>query len=587
MIRRVSSSLSTFREVSFEPGFNVILAERTKDATKKDTRNGLGKSTLIDIIHFCLGTGFSKDHRLAHPLLDGERFQLDLELQNNRLEVIRRTDDYSFVTLIGDLDRFPLPDGSKSTSRQLSVKEWCAFLGQYWFGIPTDSPRKYGPTFRSIISFFIRSGKEAFFSPFRHYRVQSTWDMQVMNSFLLGLTWEDASDLEILREKRKALASLKAAAEDGFLGNVWGSQPQLEVDRVRLEENIKRTSQDLAAFRVLSQYKEVELQADRISRRAQELSDENASESRILQMYERSVQEESSAKTVNVEAIYKAASIELPELALRRLSEVEAFHRTVIENRKAFLLQEIDRLTKRIDSRNHELAMLNEEQARLLDVLSTHGALDQYTKLQQAHLSNVSRLSEVIGRLSLIRKVEENRSALKLESAILEQRARTDFEERHTERETAISIFDGNSQALYKAPGRLLLSVGDGGFKFDVQIERKGSTGISNMEIFCYDLMLAETWAKTRPNTIVLIHDSNIFADVDDRQIALALELAKKRSEQYKFQYICTFNSDKLPVDDFSPNFKVEAFTRLTLTDEDESGGLLGIRLPSRSAELA
>src|SRR5580693_5426941 len=53
---RVSSNQPSFREVEFKPGFNVILAERTKDATKKDSRNGLGKSTLIEIISFCLGS---------------------------------------------------------------------------------------------------------------------------------------------------------------------------------------------------------------------------------------------------------------------------------------------------------------------------------------------------------------------------------------------------------------------------------------------------------------------------------------------------------------------------------------------------
>jgi uncharacterized protein YydD (DUF2326 family) len=65
--------------------------------------------------------------------------------------------------------------------------------------------------------------------------------------------------------------------------------------------------------------------------------------------------------------------------------------------------------------------------------------------------------------------------------------------------------------------------------------------GISNMEIFYYDLMLAERWAAKRPGSITLIHDSNLLADVDDRQIAAALELAAKKAVQMDFQYICRF----------------------------------------------
>lgn len=101
------------------------------------------------------------------------------------------------------------------------------------------------------------------------------------------------------------------------------------------------------------------------------------------------------------------------------------------------------------------------------------------------------------------------------------------------------------------------------------------------MEIFCYDLMLAERWAAKRPGSITLIHDSNLFADVDDRQIAAALELAAKKAGEMSFQYICTFNSDKLPQSEFSKGFDIADYTRMRLTDETDEGGLLGMRLPS------
>ena len=100
------------------------------------------------------------------------------------------------------------------------------------------------------------------------------------------------------------------------------------------------------------------------------------------------------------------------------------------------------------------------------------------------------------------------------------------------------------------------------------------------MEIFCYDLMLAERWATDGRPWVTLVHDSNIFADVDDRQIAAAMELAESKSRECGFQYICTFNSDKLPLTEFSPGFKIDDFTRLRLTDATEDGGLLGLRLP-------
>ena len=56
MIRSVKANRRGFREVLFTPGVNLVLADRSMTAGEKDTTNALGKSTLIDIIDFCLGS---------------------------------------------------------------------------------------------------------------------------------------------------------------------------------------------------------------------------------------------------------------------------------------------------------------------------------------------------------------------------------------------------------------------------------------------------------------------------------------------------------------------------------------------------
>ena len=98
------------------------------------------------------------------------------------------------------------------------------------------------------------------------------------------------------------------------------------------------------------------------------------------------------------------------------------------------------------------------------------------------------------------------------------------------------------------------------------------------MKVFCYDLALASLWAAKRTSPGFLIHDSTIFADVDERQKAHALELAAKTAETHGFQYICCLNSDGVPESDFSEGFSLQPYVRIELTDEGEKGGLLGIR---------
>ena len=124
----------------------------------------------------------------------------------------------------------------------------------------------------------------------------------------------------------------------------------------------------------------------------------------------------------------------------------------------------------------------------------------------------------------------------------------------------------------------LVVDVANTGFDFDVDILRADSQGINSMKIFCYDLMLAQLWASQRPSPRLLMHDSTIFDGVDERQIAQSLELAQLEADRNGFQYICALNSDALPSSEFSPDFDLESFVRLRLTDASEEGGLLGIR---------
>lgn len=85
MIYSIKSNKLSFKKIEFKPGFNVILAERTKESTKKDSRNGLGKSTLIEVIHFCLGA--SKGETLSKKEMEGWSFTVDLDLAGKRYSV--------------------------------------------------------------------------------------------------------------------------------------------------------------------------------------------------------------------------------------------------------------------------------------------------------------------------------------------------------------------------------------------------------------------------------------------------------------------------------------------------------------------
>jgi uncharacterized protein YydD (DUF2326 family) len=103
--------------------------------------------------------------------------------------------------------------------------------------------------------------------------------------------------------------------------------------------------------------------------------------------------------------------------------------------------------------------------------------------------------------------------------------------------------------------------------------------GITNMQIFCFDLMLTEIGCKRGYGPGFLIHDSHIFDGVDERQVAKALQLGAERADALGFQYIVTMNSDALPRDGFRHGFDiVPRLLDTKLTDATETGGLFGVR---------
>jgi uncharacterized protein YydD (DUF2326 family) len=299
---------------------------------------------------------------------------------------------------------------------------------------------------------------------------------------------------------------------------------------------------------------------------------------RMLDLYRSSQSEETPPGEDALAKVYADAGVALPGVTLRALAEVREFHTTVVRNRRSFLEEEASRLTSEIAKREQVIAQKTQERADVMEVLQTHGALEEYTMLQRRHLDTVQELNAVEERIRNVKTLEDGLSQLKIDQEMMLQKARRDFDERQPLRDRAIAIFNAYSEALYSAPGRLIIDPAPTGFTFDIEIERSGSAGIGNMKIFCYDLMLANLWSQCHTTPRLLVHDSTIFDGVDERQRARALELAAAESEKHGFQYICTLNSDNVPYNEFCPGFKPEDFIRLRLTDANVSGCLLGVR---------
>lgn len=576
MIRRVTANRPSFRAVEFGAGLNVVLADRTEASTDKDTRNGLGKSTLIDIIDFCLGAQARQGEGLVIDELAGWEFTLEFSVGQERLAATRAVDSGKTVKVARDESTTALPSGTLVGDTVYSVPEWRKLLGERMFGLDYDTPQ-YGPSYRGLLSYFVRRGGGAYLEPFHHHPKQPAWSRQVNVAYMLGLHWQTAPQWHVLKENEKSVKQREpaAAAEERKRNGTIGA---LEANRVVLEDRLTTELAALDSFKVHPQYASIQQEADQLTAVRQELADANVKDQMMLRRYRESVDYEEKPPRVPVARLYEEAGVVFSNAVRRKLADTKRFRDQIIANRREFLATEIDRIEKRTADRDREIRILTERRAEQLAVLKTHGALDEMTRLQERVVRTREELERVTATIDRRKKLESEKRGIKTQRIELGQFAQRAHEERRAVWSRAVALFNENSEALYEAPGELIIDVGDNGFGYDVEINKSGSDGVDKMKIFCFDLMLLQSRPE-HEGIDFLIHDSTIFDGVDSRQRARALERASAVGDQLGKQYICTFNSDMVPWSDFSPDFDFDRHVRLHLTDGDPSGSLLGFSL--------
>lgn len=580
MIRRISSSLSGFKTVELEQGFNLILAERTEESTKRDTRNGLGKSTLIEIIHFCLGAEIRKDSPLvrAGNLVGDYALVLDLVLQGHEIRVERNPLSPSRVRISGDTKPFfeTTEQGTLTGDFEIAARdEWPTLLGKLWFGLPQDD-RRFKPTFRSLISYSMRRGAGAYLDPFKSFSQQPSWQSQVCVAFLLGLDWKVVGDWQALRERKEALQHLQEAAKSEQFAFISGDIGELEAQEIIVRNQAAKLRGELAEFRVLPEYSTVQAEADQVTAVIASLSNSANSDARLLDSYALSLDQERGPTVETVADLYEEAGVHLGNAVRRTLQEVQAFHDQLVVNRRRFLEAEIERLRRRLNETGLQIDALEEQRSRLLTVLHSHGALETYTYLSERFQGLVAIEKGLAAQIDTLKDVRRATSQLAVEQQLVFQQALSDFDDRRLSRERAVTAFESIVESLYNAPGTLVLEVTQNGYRFGTKIERPESQGVGRMMIFAFDVTAASLLSP--PLAKVLVHDSTLFDGVDERQRALALQSVKHASSTENFQYLVLMNSDEMPYSELGPDFNAAAYVRLVLTDAAPEGSLMGFR---------
>ncbi|RAY13789.1 DUF2326 domain-containing protein [Actinomadura craniellae] len=578
MLRRLSADDQRFKTVEFREGLNLLVARSTAESSSTDSRNGSGKSSLVELLHFLLGARGSRNHLASRPSLRDITFTLRLDWpgQARAMEVSRSGKTAANVLL----DPCPtslaglLPEGRCA----VPVGDWQALTESALFGLSGEHP---GVSGRALLSFLMRKvGDHGFNEAIRSFARQPEAQATPNLAYLLGLDSDLAARYQDLAARKATRDQLKKAIDDPVWGQVVGKSADLRGQIAIVESRITALNRQIAEFRVVPQYEELKSRADELTRRIQELSAEDIIDRRNLDHLEKAVAEAIDPEVHYLQDVYEGLGISIPDRTLRRFEDVREFHAAVVANRRTYLEQEIRDTRTRLENRKAERALLGEEQSRILKQLGAGGALAALTTLQKALGQEEAARGALQHRLEAAQAVEAGKREIASERLRLNQAIETDLQERRLQTDEAQVLFNDFAQRLYGTtrPSYLKIEPGPSSLRITPKIDSDVSQGINRMAIFCFDLTIAVIARRANRGPDFLVHDSHLFDGVDDRQLTRALEIAVETMAAENMQYIVTINEDDL-AKARALGFGADPYIiEPRLTDAYAEGGLFGFR---------
>jgi uncharacterized protein YydD (DUF2326 family) len=572
MIYEITSSLPNFKTLTLQPGLNILLADKTKQSTKTDTRNGSGKSSLVEVIHYLLGGNADTKSMFRLPPLAHHWFAMTFDLAGRPVTVRRTGATSSKVTVRNEpTEAEPSPDDEQT----ITNAAWKRRLAHETFRI--DSEGDGSPSYRSAVSYFARrQSAGGFQTPTKHFSMQSLGDLQVNLSLLLGIDTQLPREWQKVRDRESHLKALRAAAVGGALGQVVGQAGELASELAGAEDELAAIVESVENFTVIPVYRVVEEEVTVAGRRVRQLNNQIVSNREYLDQLRHSIGEVEERPTVGLQELFAAAEVQLPEVALAAFRDVQVFHESVISNRRLYLAAELERIEDEIQSATQERDELARRKSEGMGLLSSGGAVETLMELQRDVARRQVHVEELRRRYETARTLESEKGRLEIDRQQLAMTLRRDLDERQEALRPAYVTFERLSQRLYSAEqrGRLVVNTTDNGPEITASIPRGRSKGITNMQVFCFDVTLAILAARRGRGPGFLIHDSHLFDGVDGRQIEIALIAGEEAARINDFQYLVTLNSDQLPD---APELKQFVLPQ-RLTDVGEDGGLFGLR---------
>lgn len=532
---KVYSNKDTFKTVTFQTdSLNIIFGGKKdpKDKSTTKTFNGVGKSLLLSIIDFCLGS----DNNAFKYSLKGWVFYLDFEHDGKNYTVRRPTEETNRVYL---------------NEEELSLDLFNKRMEEMLFNI--DLSKYPYISYRTIMNRFLRAKKQSYVSWDTVFFREKPFQKLINNFYLLGFDIEYLVKKKVLKEEAdKIKLVLDALDKDNDVRSILLKYSDVDIALRELRVKIKDAENGLKNYEIAENNQQIQDEADQTSHERKTLINELLILEKRLQNINKAME---NAVTLDLEKnqvllAYKKISVEFPELLKKNLKDTLSFHNQITTKRITQLNKQKTDLLPQIKKIKGSLSLKNKELDDYLRVLGSGGALEDYSVLVQQKTQAQEELESLQRYKNLIGHNKKRKSEIKIERAEAEKEALDYKLSVDTLNEKNNTFFTKLSETFYPS-STAGITVKENTkdnqtqFDLDVRIKYDSSDGIAGVKMLCFDLTIF-VMGGANHGIKFLAHDSRILSDTDARQVAVFLKLVSEICEENNLQYILTINQDFL-----------------------------------------
>ncbi len=540
-----------FEAVEFQMGANLIFGHKDPAIKKKNSLNGIGKSTFLDMIDFCLLGSYSKTNNnrlfLAKDILKEHLITLDFEVDGKPYSISRSIEKPAeiFFASGGKEVEMTIGDAKKRISQLV-------FLRSKYDGKFSDD------WFRSMMCLFLKIHKsksgDKFIDPIQYIDKVPLSELLQYHLFLLGidnsLSYENNNIQNDIKRKKPALKEVRSIVEETYnVSDIKDANEQL----LNLQSEIKRLDSAVNSFKLSENYKVSEGDVDSLTKDIKYLLMQNINDHKRLNEYQKSLEtyDEFNKRDANsVSKIYKELNEVFSESVKVTLDAAVDFRKEIAKSRQEFIGDEITRLGSVTEKREQKIKELDDRRADILGFLRSKEAIKDLTEAFSVLSDKKNDMANLSAKLTTYNTIEKELVDIEAYEKTNDSKILSFIQ---TIRLTTISdlhdLFMEVYSTIYLKSTKPRFNIGDRmttDAKIDIAVSIPADNSKANNQgrTLIYDLMLMLNMIKKGlRGPRFLIHDG-VFDGMDKSHFVNLYKFLHEDARASKFQYIFTLNEE-------------------------------------------